>query len=97
MKLRNFQKQQLGQGLSEYIIIVALIAVAAIGAVSFFGGTVSNQVSGMAQEMSGQSAQQSIQDAEGTAEGAANAAGAKGLGNYDDGNVESRDAFGGGN
>jgi Flp pilus assembly pilin Flp len=30
-------KSQLGQGMSEYLIIVALIAIAAIGVVSVFG------------------------------------------------------------
>ena len=37
MKLR---KNQSGQGLTEYILIVALIAVAVIAAVKLFGGSV---------------------------------------------------------
>ena len=87
MKLRNFKKQQLGQGLSEYIIIVALIAVAAIGTVSLFGGTVSNQVSGMAQEMSGQSADGAIGEAQADADASLATSSAKGLGQYEEGNT----------
>ena len=45
--------RQLGQGMSEYLIIVALIAVAAIGVVGFMGDTVSNQMASMAKEISG--------------------------------------------
>ena len=96
MNIRNFRKQQLGQGLSEYIIIVALIAVAAIGAVSFFGGTVSNQVSGMAQEMSGQNSATAIGDAQTAADASVTSAGAKGLGNYNEGNTNSHSTIGGG-
>jgi len=46
-------KKQRGQGMSEYIIIVALIAVGAIGVFTAFGGVIRNQVAAMAQEMSG--------------------------------------------
>ena len=46
--------KQLGQGMTEYIIIVALIAIAAIAVYSFFGATVKNQVAGMAMELGGQ-------------------------------------------
>ena len=37
-------KKQLGQGMTEYIIIVALIAIAAIGVYSAFGHTLQAQV-----------------------------------------------------
>ena len=43
-----------GQGMTEYIIIVALIAIAAIGVVSGFGGVVSRQFEGMAQSLAGE-------------------------------------------
>lgn len=49
-------KKQAGQGMTEYIIIVALIAVAAIGVYSYFGGTIRAQTAGMAAEMAGGSA-----------------------------------------
>ena len=35
--LRKMLKSQAGQGMSEYLIIVALIAIAAIGVVTVFG------------------------------------------------------------
>ncbi len=53
-RLKNKSRlKQFGQGMTEYIIIVALIAIAAIAVYSLFGKTVKNQVSGMAQELSG--------------------------------------------
>lgn len=57
--IRNCQRIN-GQGMTEYIIIVALIAVAAIGVYSLFGKTVRNQVAGVAQEISGQSSNQQL-------------------------------------
>jgi len=45
--------KQLGQGMSEYLIIVAMIAIAAIGVVGAFGDVVEDQISGMAQELAG--------------------------------------------
>lgn len=54
MKLFNSSKKRmLGQGMTEYIIIVALIAIAAIGVFAAFGDVVKNQVGAMAQELSG--------------------------------------------
>lgn len=55
--------RQLGQGMTEYIIIVALIAIAAIAAYSFFGDTLRNQVGGMATELSGQDGSASVTSA----------------------------------
>lgn len=81
---RRLGKRQAGQGMTEYIIIVALIAIAAITVVSFFGGTVRNQIGGMAKELSGQSASDSIQAAKDTADTAADdAARQRNLGNYE--------------
>jgi Flp pilus assembly pilin Flp len=64
--------RQFGQGMTEYIIIVALIAIAAIAAYSFFGDTLRSQVGGMSQELAGQkgdTAVQSAKTAAGKAEG----------------------------
>ncbi len=47
---RNSQR---GQGMTEYIIIVAMIAVAAIAVYQYFGQTVRNQTAAIAQELSG--------------------------------------------
>ncbi len=72
--------RQGGQGMTEYIIIVALIAIAAIGVYSFFGQTVRQQTAGTAKEQSGQSASQKIQGAKGAAD--ADAPQKKGMGDY---------------
>jgi len=45
-----------GQGMTEYIIIVALIAIAAIGVFTAFGDVVRGQVGTMAGELSGTAA-----------------------------------------
>lgn len=50
---QRLPKRQTGQGMTEYIIIVALIAVAAIGVYSLFGQTIRSQVSGLANEVAG--------------------------------------------
>jgi len=54
----NFKARarQLGQGMTEYIIIVALIAIAAIVVYNLFGDTVRGQVGDMAAELGGQTA-----------------------------------------
>ncbi|MFL6708589.1 MAG: Flp family type IVb pilin [Massilia sp.] len=46
-------RRHAGQGMMEYVIIVALIAVAAIGIYSAFGKTIRVQTAGMAQEAAG--------------------------------------------
>jgi len=56
MQFTHTQSRQRGQGMTEYIIIVALIAVAAIGVYSYFGQTVKTQTSAMAQELAGKDA-----------------------------------------
>ena len=65
------RRKSLGQGMTEYIIIVALIAVAAIGVYSFFGKTVRNQTAGMAKELAGQNSDAQIKGAGTAAQGAA--------------------------
>jgi Flp pilus assembly pilin Flp len=64
------KRKSLGQGMMEYIIIVALIAVAAIGVYAMFGKTVRNQTAGMAKEMAGKTSDAQI-TAAGTASGTA--------------------------
>ncbi|MHB9022416.1 MAG: pilus assembly protein [Halothiobacillus sp.] len=60
--------RQRGQGMTEYIIITALIAIAAIGAVMYFGQTARSQVAGMAQELSGNNASSQISAAKSAAD-----------------------------
>ncbi len=77
-------RRQLGQGMTEYIIIVILVAIAAIGVYMYFGKTVREDVAGMAQEMSGQSSQDAQQKAKEAASQATGEADKnKGLGSYD--------------
>ncbi|WP_232732262.1 Flp family type IVb pilin [Pseudoalteromonas spongiae] len=79
------KKRQLGQGMTEYIIIVALIAVAAIGVYSFFGKTVRNQVSALANEVSGQDSATQIKASQDSAKAATDVANKDyNLGNYND-------------
>lgn len=74
---------QRGQGMTEYIIIVALIAVAAIGVNQFFGQTIRQQMAGIAAEVGGQSATTATGKAQEAAGKAATAAGqSKGLATY---------------
>ncbi len=47
-------QRQFGQGMTEYIIIVIVVAIAAIGVYMYFGQTVRQDVAGMAKEMAGQ-------------------------------------------
>lgn len=56
-------RKQRGQGMSEYIIITALIAVAAIGVFAAFGDVIGNQTAAMAQEMSGKDGQSDVDKA----------------------------------
>ena len=52
-QLQRSARSQRGQGMTEYIIIVALIAIAAITVYQFFGSTVRNQTAAIAQELAG--------------------------------------------
>jgi Tfp pilus assembly protein FimT len=74
---------QRGQGMTEYLIVVALIAVAAIGVYTLFGQTIRNQTAGLAMEVSGQDAGTAIGGAQTNATAAQTSAGTrKGLDNY---------------
>jgi len=55
-RLRKGNKQ-LGQGMTEYIIIVALIAIGAIGVYSAFGRTVQSQMAAVSQGLAGNGTQ----------------------------------------
>lgn len=86
MRSRAFKlpfSRQAGQGMTEYIIIVALIAIAAIGVFMFFGNTARQQVAGMATELSGQdSAAQRAAAVAQAAQATAQAGKRSGLGQY---------------
>jgi Tfp pilus assembly protein PilV len=93
MKLSHIRRKnkQLGQGMTEYIIIVALIAVSAIGVYSLFGQTLRNQTAGLAKEMAGDNAADNILTAKGNANAATtNADTTKNMGTYNGNNEMSR-------
>ncbi len=73
--------KQIGQGMTEYIIIVALIAIAAIAIYGIFGETVREQMGVMTEELSGTESTIAT-DAEA---GAAGQAAGKTLDSFDDG------------
>src|SRR5580704_6740555 len=54
-------KKQLGQGMTEYIIIVALVAIGAIGVYNLFGKTVRDQTTAMAYGLAGDRANSTAQ------------------------------------
>jgi Flp pilus assembly pilin Flp len=80
------QAYQRGQGMTEYIIIVALIAVAAIAVYQFFGQTVRSQMAGIAQEVAGSSATTAIGKAQKAADGTTAELEKKGLSKYSNDN-----------
>ncbi len=92
------KRSQIGQGMTEYIIIVALIAVAAIGVYSFFGKSVRNQVSAISTEISGVDSGEQISAAKSAAEQSSSVANRDyNLGNYNEGaNKASGGGTGGG-
>ena len=76
-------RKQFGQGMTEYIIIVALIAIAAIATYSIFGKGIRSQVGNMTKEITGGEAA----DVSGVGgEAATEAAKKKSLSNYGAGN-----------
>jgi Flp pilus assembly pilin Flp len=71
---RHPYRYQRGQGMSEYIIITALIAVAGIGIFSAFGDTISSQAAAMAREMAGQDGSDQVDQADNDSQRAADRA-----------------------
>jgi len=54
--MMKFLRGKKGQGMSEYLIILALVAIATIGAVIFFADNVREQISNLAEEIAGSDA-----------------------------------------
>ncbi|GAB3427978.1 hypothetical protein NX773_00645 [Massilia solisilvae] len=74
MKRLTYEMKQRGQGMTEYIIIVALIAVAAIAVYMLFGATVRGQTAGIAMEIAGKDGKPAIDAAGAAAQKAADRA-----------------------
>jgi type IV pilus assembly protein PilA len=78
VKVKALHRQR-GQGMTEYIIIVALIAVAAIAVYQLFGQVIRTQTAAMAKELAGEDGSQLTGIAAGAAAKAAAQAKAKSL------------------
>jgi len=76
---RTFAWRQAGQGMTEYIIIVALVAVAAIAVYQSFGQVIRAQTAAMAKELAGEDGTDNARMAQSAAEAAAAQAVAKSL------------------
>ncbi|XGC80340.1 Flp family type IVb pilin [Bdellovibrio bacteriovorus] len=53
MKAKTLLKNKKGQGLVEYLIIVAIVAVGAIGVIKVVGGNINVQFANVAQALGG--------------------------------------------
>lgn len=73
------RKAQRGQGMTEYIIVVALVAVAAIAVYQLFGQVLRSQTAAMAKELAGDDGSEQSRMAQTAAEAAAAQAAAKTL------------------
>ena len=81
--------RQSGQGMTEYIIIVALIAIAAIGVYKYLGTAVRSQTSAIANEVAGKDGKTAVADAVAAAASSDGERKDKSLGNYTGGNLTS--------
>jgi Flp pilus assembly pilin Flp len=61
--VRKLLESQSGQGMTEYLIIVALIAIAAVGVVTVFGRDIRELFSGTTDDLAGNQATNSAQKA----------------------------------
>lgn len=62
-ELRKRLARQRGQGMTEYIIIVALVAVAAIAVYQSFGQVIRSQTAAIANELAGESSSKAMSGA----------------------------------
>lgn len=77
MKNKINLNRQRGQGMSEYIIITALIAVAGIGIFAKFGDVIGDQTAAMTREMAGQDGSAAVTSAKTDSANAVTKAGQK--------------------
>jgi type IV pilus assembly protein PilA len=71
--------RQRGQGMTEYIIIVALVAVAAIAVYQYLGQVLRAQTAAVARELAGEDGTQQTRSAKSASQGAKDQAKAKSL------------------
>lgn len=67
-------KRQTGQAMTEYIIVVALVAVAAIAVYQYFGQVLRSQTAAMARELAGEDGAAQVKQAQSAASKAASQA-----------------------
>ena len=79
MKETQSKARQTGQAMTEYIIVVALVAVAAIAVYQTFGQVVRSQTAAMAKELAGEDGTAESQTAQTAAQAAAAQTAAKTL------------------
>ncbi|WP_071057977.1 hypothetical protein [Pelistega sp. MC2] len=75
----KLSSKRLGQAMTEYIVIVALVAVAAIGVYQLFGQVVRSQTAAMAKELAGEDGSSESQNAQTAAQNASAQTAAKSL------------------
>jgi len=76
------QRRQLGQGMVEYVVIVALVAVSAIAVFQIFGQVIRAQTSAIALELAGEDGTEMAQKASAAAQSAISQAESKSLQSY---------------
>ena len=81
--------RQRGQGMTEYVIVVALIAVAAIAVYQLFGQVIRAQTAAIARELAGEDGADQSRAAQTAADKAATQTRAKSLKSFT-GNAENR-------
>ncbi|MFA5488299.1 MAG: hypothetical protein WC284_03685 [Candidimonas sp.] len=77
--MQTKRSKQLGQGMTEYIIIVALVAVSAIAVYQLFGQVIRSQTAAMAKELAGEDGSEQSRAAQSAADSAAGQTAAKTL------------------
>jgi Flp pilus assembly pilin Flp len=77
--MHRLGRYQQGQGMTEYIIVVALVAVAAIAVYQLFGQVVRSQTAAMAMELAGEDGSEQSRSAQSAAQASAAQTAAKTL------------------
>ena len=86
--MNNKHHAQAGQGMTEYIIVVALVAVAAIAVYQLFGQVVRSQTAAMARELAGEDGSEQSRAAQAAADSASGQTAVRSLRSFT-GNAES--------
>ena len=82
------RKFQSGQGMTEYIVVVALVAVAAIAVYQLFGQVVRSQTAAMARELAGEDGSEQSRAAQAAADSASSQTAVRSLRSFT-GNAEA--------